>query len=227
MNLAVIVMMLSVILNSVAKADLVGHWTFDEGSGAVANDASGNENHGTVGGVEWVEGTLGGALEFNGSSGPGVEIPHNPSLKLINEGDFTLTAWFKPREIPTSNRVVIQQGDLNGTGRTWLYYQSSTSNIATFIGGGATLSGADMEVETWVHAALVITEEGGTDSIQLYVNGEAAGDGGRFGMEDSVGDYFIGRHKYSNNNVYPTMRFLAGRPAISRGPHQWTHRLPG
>ena len=47
-----------------AHADLVGHWSLDEGTGSVANDRSGNGNHGTVNGATWVDGRHGMALSF-------------------------------------------------------------------------------------------------------------------------------------------------------------------
>ena len=51
-----------------ASADLVGYWSFDEGAGTVANDGSGNNNHGDVmGGAQWVAGKMGGALAFDGA----------------------------------------------------------------------------------------------------------------------------------------------------------------
>ena len=65
------VLVLGLVLTGVAKAadpDLVGHWKFDEGSGTTAFDSSGNGNDGTLnGGAQWVEGQLGGAIQFNGS----------------------------------------------------------------------------------------------------------------------------------------------------------------
>ena len=36
--------------------DLLGWWRLDEGKGSVANDSSGNDNHGTITGAEWVKG---------------------------------------------------------------------------------------------------------------------------------------------------------------------------
>ena len=41
----------------IASADLVAHWKFDEGSGIMALDSSGNGNDGTLeGDPQWVEG---------------------------------------------------------------------------------------------------------------------------------------------------------------------------
>ena len=49
-----------------ASADLVAHWRFDEGSGTVAIDSSGNGNDGTLkGDPQWVAGMYGAALEFD------------------------------------------------------------------------------------------------------------------------------------------------------------------
>ena len=50
-----------------ADSDLVAWWRFDEGSGTVARDATGNGNDGTVVGATWLEGSWNGAghcLEF-------------------------------------------------------------------------------------------------------------------------------------------------------------------
>ena len=46
---------------------LLGYWTFDEGNGSVANDYSGNGNHGSIVGASWTTGKCGNALEFDGS----------------------------------------------------------------------------------------------------------------------------------------------------------------
>jgi len=61
------VLVLGLTLTSTANAavpGLVGYWTFDEGSGTTASDYSGNDNHGTITGAEWVTGQFGGALNF-------------------------------------------------------------------------------------------------------------------------------------------------------------------
>jgi hypothetical protein len=56
---------------------LVGYWKFDEGSGTVAYDSSGNNKTGTiVNAPTWVAGKLGSALDFNGIDSY-VKIPDN------------------------------------------------------------------------------------------------------------------------------------------------------
>ena len=61
--LVLFVSVLSFALTGTTKAELVGWWRFDEGSGTIANDSSGNGNDGTFyGDPQWVIGYFGGAL---------------------------------------------------------------------------------------------------------------------------------------------------------------------
>ncbi len=125
---ACFVLVLSMAFTSSVNAELVAHWKFDEGSGSVVHDTSGNGNDGTfVGDPQWTAGKIGGALEFNGSSDY-IEIPFSESMRVINQGDFTIAAWFQLDEIPTEYKVVFQQGDDagGGPGRTWLFVHPST-----------------------------------------------------------------------------------------------------
>jgi hypothetical protein len=182
-----------------AEPGLVGWWNFDEGPGPTAADATGNGNAGTLtGGVQWLAQETGGALEFDGSSGY-VRIPFSESLRVLNKSSFTIMAWFKADAIPTENKEVFQQGDANGTGRTWLYISTSTGLIQTYLGGAAVPSGVNVTAGTWFHAAVVITEAGATDTIQIYVNGKPAGAAVQKAMENSEGPYFIGCHKNLTN----------------------------
>ncbi|MFC1719288.1 LamG-like jellyroll fold domain-containing protein [Candidatus Poribacteria bacterium] len=92
-------------------------------------------------------------------------------------------------------QVVFQQGDGGGTGRTWLFTHQDAGEIRSFLGNGTTTSGINAEAEQWYHTAVVVTEGGGVDSVQLYVDGEIAGAPFAAGMEDSEGIFFIGCHK--------------------------------
>ena len=55
-------------LTRAANAGLVGHWAFDENSGAIASDSSGRGSDGTIeGNAHWVAGKMGSALNFDDS----------------------------------------------------------------------------------------------------------------------------------------------------------------
>jgi len=70
---------------------LLGHWSFDEGSGSTAMDASGLGNDGTITGAEWIPGKVGdGALRFDGTTAM-VTVPHSPVMTLTDQ--LTISAW--------------------------------------------------------------------------------------------------------------------------------------
>jgi len=76
---------------------LVGYWSFDEGSGTIAHDGSGNGNDGTIVGATWTTGVSGNALDFDGT-GDYVNVPDDNSLSFgdsSNDYPFTFTAWIK------------------------------------------------------------------------------------------------------------------------------------
>lgn len=184
--------------NYAFRDEIVAAWPLDEGAGNKIHDLSGKGNQGElIGGAEWVDGKFGKALNFDGSSGY-IEIPFSESMRVINQGDFTFAAWFMPDEIPPENKEVFQQGDKNGTGRTWLFVHSS-NEIRSYLGGGPTQSGIGVKGGEWYHTAVVVTEDKDNDTVQLYVNGELAGNPSVKSMEDSDGNYFIGCHKNLTN----------------------------
>jgi len=83
-----------------ASAELVAHWTFDEGSGDIAYDSSGNGNDGTLnGGPVWVVGKIGGALEFDGAD-DFVSVPDKPYITFSSSDSYTLATWVYVPEVP-------------------------------------------------------------------------------------------------------------------------------
>ncbi len=88
------VLVLSMVLTSVVKADLIGWWRLDEGTGTTVADVSGAEHHGLFaeGTPEWVEGKYGKALKFDGNNK--VEIPDHPDFHP--EDAVSIALWAKP-----------------------------------------------------------------------------------------------------------------------------------
>jgi len=92
-------------LASSLQADLVGHWTFDEGSGNTVVDMSGNGNDGIItdnAGFDdpaWITGIRGGAMEFYGDtsvygSANHVDCGHSDSLNIT--GPISIALWIRP-----------------------------------------------------------------------------------------------------------------------------------
>jgi N-acetylneuraminic acid mutarotase len=74
---------------------LVGWWKFDEGSGTVAYDSSGNGNDGSlINGPTWTTGKIGGALSFDGVDDL-LLLPHST---LAERNLFSYCLWFYATE---------------------------------------------------------------------------------------------------------------------------------
>ena len=76
-----------------ADPDLVGWWEFDDGSGGIAYDSSGNGNHGTIEGEASIvdDAERSKVLCLNGVDGY-ASIPNGPGFDIT---DMTLTFWMK------------------------------------------------------------------------------------------------------------------------------------
>jgi hypothetical protein len=99
---------LSIILLSfnlgTAHATLVGYWTFDEGTGAIAYDSSGYGNTGTITGATWVQGKFGGALSFEGD-GSYVNVANSTSINLST---WTVSFWASLYDV-TRTQVLLDK----------------------------------------------------------------------------------------------------------------------
>lgn len=181
------------------EENIVAAWLMEEGSGKVVKDSTGNYDDGEImGSPKWVDGKFGKALEFDGSTVYAL-VPFNPDFQVLNQGSFTTAAWFKTNILPADDgnwHSILQQMDLNGTGRTWMGIYDVTENLTyTYLGGGPHVTSLAPEVEKWYHLAVVVEEAGATDSIQLYFNGKAETDPAVRSIEDCEGDLLIGSPK--------------------------------
>ena len=83
---------------------LVAHYTFDEGSGSVAHDVSGNDNHGKIDGAKFVKHEDGYALRFDGVDDH-VDCG-NPEILNIHDV-ISIEAWVYAEEPPTAGAGIL------------------------------------------------------------------------------------------------------------------------
>jgi N-acetylneuraminic acid mutarotase len=96
------------VINAGSMNGLVGWWRFDETSGMVAHDSSGNDSHGAFGSGSQaptrVTGKIGGALSFDGVNDfvsiNSANIPNNPT-------NITQVAWVKSSSITPTQSVIL------------------------------------------------------------------------------------------------------------------------
>jgi hypothetical protein len=154
--------------------DLVGHWKFDEPSGAIALDSSEYGHHGsTVGTPERVPGKFDEALSLDGVTDY-VTIPDMPSLRLSSTQ--TVSTWYKWGEGGSNNwRRLVGKGDYWNRNyglwirpeMNWILFQIySQGRKGCEVGNRTVASDAN-----WHH--LAGTYDGST--FRIYLDGELVG----------------------------------------------------
>ncbi|MBV9850587.1 MAG: carbohydrate binding domain-containing protein [Armatimonadetes bacterium] len=155
---------------------MAAHWTFEEGSGTVAADASGNGHSGMLqGGAGWAPGLVGAhALRLPGRPGSFVDVPA-PAVDTTKS--FTAAAWVKVNDVSGFQTFVSIDGD-----RVSGFYLQLRADTGRF--GFAVLPGDDPgdnrpalasanddpEPDTWYHLAGVY--DATAQTVTLYVNGQ-------------------------------------------------------
>ena len=171
------------------RADLVGHWTLDDGSGTTAIDSSGNGNDGTLmdnpdlENPTWIPGIRGGAMEFYGTGaaltgGDHLDCGNDASLDIT--GPTSIALWIRPgADAPEDNGLEtapMAKADM-GMSPSWSYqvrygwggapqpYMAFTFNTTprawAFVGN-------NLERYEWCHIAC--SYDGAT--LKSYLNGE-------------------------------------------------------
>ena len=118
------------------NAGLIGYWNFDEGSGSIAHDTSGN-NYGydaTISGATWIAGKINSALSFNGSTNYVV----TPNIVLGNT--FSISAWVNPTAIPQGSFWRI--AETRYTGGLYLGTDASGTKYKFIVNNGTGSTGS-------------------------------------------------------------------------------------
>ncbi len=88
--LASTLLVLGPVLTSTTRAELVGWWKLDDGSGTIAQDSSVNGNHGTLqGDPEWTDGQIDGGLNLDGD-GDYIELPIGSVIASLTDSTFAI-----------------------------------------------------------------------------------------------------------------------------------------
>ena len=81
-------------VNVTGAETLMAHWRFDDGTGNVVTDSSGNGNHGTIEDLKWAMGAVNSAGHLGWQAG--MNVGNDASLDAGSA--LTISAWFKPWE---------------------------------------------------------------------------------------------------------------------------------
>ncbi len=155
-----------------ADDGLVAEWHFDEGSGSVLADSSGNGNDGVIHGATWVEGTYGTALSFDGVDDY-VEVPYSSSLDIT--GAITAEVWVQVLNSQYSNNhpfmLSHQTASIIGYGLQF-EERTYTQKVQFVVGNGGswqiTPFSSGLSFNSW-HNIVGTAIDGG--NMKLYVDG--------------------------------------------------------
>ena len=177
--LATVILLTVAVFTYAQDPDLLGWWKFDDGTGTVAVDSSGNGNDGVfIQDPEWVAGKFGSGLLFDGQGGErvslgGLDIP---------SGAMTIACWLKASNLDTPGNDPRMVSKANGGANNdhwWMFSSSRISNEKFLRFRLKTNDGQDtsemkagtFEVGEWIHGAIWWD---GTD-MKIYKNGEEVG----------------------------------------------------
>ena len=149
----------------------IGVWLLDEGAGKIANDSSGNNNHGDIQGAKWEKHKTGSALSFNGSSDR-VVIPDSDSLYA--EKAWTITSWIFVNKAEGGYGHII--GKRSGAGTNYAFRTDSgcigwDSYFSRGGWQGAWRQG-NVKKDVWLYMTAAYD---GKNTIIIYENGEEIG----------------------------------------------------
>ncbi len=145
------------------ESNLIGYWKFNEGSGSVVNDYSGQERHGEVktfveGGAVWTAGRFGNALDFDGTD----DFVDAGSFPMTSR--FTVSVWLKSPQFPQHGWPTVPVPFIN-----WNHTNPDFRGAVQLQAAGQWYSAGfgTLQVQTWYH--LAGTYDG--ESLKAYKNG--------------------------------------------------------
>jgi hypothetical protein len=193
----------------ISASNLVGHWNFEEGSGTVTADQSGNGNHGTlINGPVWSSGITGNALSFDGEN----DYVDVGSFD-VNGSEITITAWIRADHFnhlsSRDARIISKANGVNDSNHFWMLSSIDTSEgtrlrfrlktnglTSTLIASSGTL-----QTGVWTHVAAVYDGA----FMRLYKDGVEVGSMAKSGgiSVNSTVPVRIGANPPNETNLRP------------------------
>ncbi len=154
------------------EQSLVAWWTFDEGSGTIAHDYSGQGNDGTFSGAPlWTPGKVNGALSFDGDD----DQLGLTSVLTVGASSNTVCAWVKiplsgAGGLTASERIGILLGNYPDVPNT-NWELSTNGRMRTYWNGGQInqYGTTDLRDNNWHHLAWV--RDKAANANYMYIDG--------------------------------------------------------
>ncbi|MFH1999585.1 MAG: LamG-like jellyroll fold domain-containing protein [Planctomycetota bacterium] len=159
---------------------LVAYWPFDEASGSVVYDESGNGNHGNIIGTpQWEDGVIGGALYFDKTYY--IDIPNAGDFLFENQS-VSFSCWIKLKDNADEVRKIITLGDDSNQlpsinlvkydhgfeGK--IYFEQYVDNASSSNKAFSNLKGEHFPLEKGIHLCGIF--DWASMKVKLYIDGE-------------------------------------------------------
>jgi hypothetical protein len=183
------ILLLSITFTGTARAELVGWWRLDDGSGTVATDSSASGNDGTFeGDPEWVAGQFGGALEFDGDDW--VNVGNPPELVLTEQ--ISIACWVNPAQLA---------GEQGFAGLDAGYYFKAHGEGVRFTTPGIldhSSTNLTLIIGEWQHVAATF-QPGQSEGLVFYYNGVETERTTSSAMNAGSGPFRIGNNQWNEH----------------------------
>jgi arylsulfatase A-like enzyme len=161
-------------------------------------DSSGRSNHGTDAhgvafGAAGIEGT---AATFDDGDYILLARAANP-----NGASFSVEMFVRFATLGVGNQNLLAQQDGTGTGRSLVLIDGAGA-LSSYYGGKTTAAGFSFGTDRWYHLVMTVEEDGATDAITFYINGEPTAAGGTTAGEAADGTWVLGAHKGLTQNHF-------------------------
>lgn len=157
-------------------SDVIGYWPLAETSGTAAQDVSGHALHGTYKGtITFNEDGIGdgGPSIYLSGDGPYIALPHAAISAALDEGEFTLSIWFKIVDTVWADATRRRLFTHFALGGNWIdWYKSTTTNQFNTV---YTAGGVERKPfllygqQTWINIAVTVSKT--ADEYKIYQNG--------------------------------------------------------
>lgn len=157
-------------MEPISEKGLVAYWNFDEGKGTIIRDLSEKGNDGTTkGGVKWVKGMKGYALEFDGR-GSCVDVGNDRSLSITDA--ITIEVLLKAKGRRDNNIIGNVEGENSyrlrapNKGGLVMFFTHHTSP------GSSLRSNSKLENDKWYSIVVTYDKDGGKNNKKIYIDGK-------------------------------------------------------
>lgn len=149
---------------------LIGHWTFDEGSGLLAADVAGGHDGSLIGSLTWGPGRLATGLVFDSAD----DVVDVPSAAADGLADMTIAAWVR---LNSGGQHAVVSGANSSNSNELLLFIKSPTEIRFFTGDRSNTYGKwtvpALDDGAWHHLAVIRDATG--DRVELFLDGVSQG----------------------------------------------------